>query len=148
MRAIKRDYDKPVVPDSRLREYAAELLRHMDGDSARFVLWDKASDYQIELQEEVYELLRRLLIDLAQNRAVQILPTGLELTTVQAAEFLQVSRPFLIQLIDKGELACRMVGTHRRLELGQLIAYRDKMRATTKAATDEMAREAQALGWE
>lgn len=143
-----RDYDAPVLPSTSLREHAAKLLQHMDGDGARFVLWDKEADYQIELEEPVYELLRRLLIDLSQNRAVQILPTGMELTTVQAAEFLQVSRPFLIKLIEKGELECRMVGTHRRLELGKLIDYREKMRAASKQATDEMARDAQSVGWE
>lgn len=141
-------YDAPVLPDSRLRAHAATLLQHLDGDGARFVLWDKKADYQIELEVPVYELLRRLLIDLSQNRAVQILPTGLELTTVQAAEFLQVSRPYLIKLIQNGELDCRMVGTHRRLELSKLIEYRDRMRANSKEAVDQMARDAQTLGWE
>ncbi len=146
---ISRDYDAPVLPSQRLRKHAEELLQHMNhGGGARFVLWDREADYKIELEEPVYELLRRLLIDLSQNRAVQILPTGMELTTVQAAEFLQVSRPFLIKLIEKGELECRMVGTHRRLELGKLIAYREKMRATSKEMADTMAREAQEAGWE
>lgn len=144
----RRESDSPVIPSRKLREHAAELLQHMDKDATRFVLKDKEADYEIELSEDVYELLRRLLIDLSQNRAVQILPTGMELTTVQAAEFLQVSRPFLIKLIEKGELACRMVGTHRRLELGQLIEYRNKAREAGKTAIDEMAREGQGLGWE
>jgi excisionase family DNA binding protein len=143
-----RERDAPVLPSSRLRSHAAEVLQHMDGDRARFVLRDQEANYEIELQEDVYELLRNILIDLSQNRAIQILPQGMELTTVQAAEFLQVSRPFLIKLIDKGELECRMVGTHRRLELGKLIEYRERMQAASKNATDEMAREAQALGWE
>ncbi len=143
-----RAFDAPVLPSQKLRKHAEELLQHLDDGGARFVLWDREADYKIELEEPVYELLRRMLIDLSQNRAVQVLPTGMELTTVQAAEFLQVSRPFLIKLIEKGELECRMVGTHRRLQLGQLIEYREKVMVTSKDVSDEMAREAQEAGWE
>ena len=79
-----------------------------------------------ELDEDLFELLRRILIDLSQNRAVQVLPTAMELTTVQAAEFLRVSRPYLIKLIDQNEIDYRMVGTHRRIKLEDLIDYSAK----------------------
>jgi excisionase family DNA binding protein len=127
--------------------HAKELLQHLDVGGARFVLWDKEAGYQIELNEDIFELLRHILIDLSQNRAIQILPHDMELTTVQAAEFLQVSRPYLIKLIDEGKLTCRMVGTHRRIKLIDLINYRSSVAKESQASREEMTRAAEKYGW-
>ncbi|KUO61625.1 MAG: hypothetical protein APF80_11060 [Alphaproteobacteria bacterium BRH_c36] len=145
--ARPRDYDAPVLPTPDLRKHARDLLQHLDDDGARFVLWDKAADEPIELDEDLFELLRRILIDLSQNRAVQVLPHSMELTTVQAAEFLQVSRPHLIKLIDQGVLVCRMVGTHRRIKLQDLIEYRIKLSEDGQAAREAMTKLAEDNGW-
>ena len=137
----------PVLPTPQLMSHARELLQHLDDDGARFVLWDKQAAKPLELSEELFELLRNILIDLSQNRAVQVLPLNLELTTVQAAEFLQVSRPHVIKLIEAKALPCRMVGTHRRLRLSDLIEFREKMAADSQAAREEITRDAEKLGW-
>ena len=73
-------------------------------------------------------------------------PLPREMTTTQAAEFLDVSRPFVIKLIKRGELPCRMVGKHRRIPGDALRAYREKMFQGAKRAADEMARTSQDLG--
>lgn len=138
--------DDPVLPTPGLVSHAWELLRHLDNREARFVLWDRAGA-PIELNEELFELLRGILIDLSQNRAVQVLPRDMELTTVQAADFLRVSRPFVIKLIAEGKLPCRMVGTHRRIRLNDLLAYRIETGADSKTAREEITKEAEALGW-
>ena len=57
-----------------------------------------------------------------------------------------MSRPFVIKLIKRGELPCRMVGTHRRIPSASLVAYREKMFHQAKDAADEMARTSQDLG--
>lgn len=80
----------------------------------------------------------------AYKRLCEPLPT--ELTTTQAAEFLDVSRPFVIKLIDRGELSCRMVGKHRRVLVQSLMEYREKTFQTARPAADEMTRLAQAAG--
>jgi excisionase family DNA binding protein len=74
----------------------------------------------------------------------QPLPT--EMTTTQAAEFLDVSRPFVIKLIKQQVLPCRMVGKHRRIPSTALVAYREKMFRQAKAAADEMTQLSQELG--
>jgi excisionase family DNA binding protein len=74
----------------------------------------------------------------------QPLPT--EMTTNQAADFLDVSRPFVIKLVQRGELPCRMVGKHRRIPSAALVEYREKMFQRAKAAADEMAQRSQELG--
>ena len=143
------DENGPVLPTPQLQAHARELLQHLDDDhgGARFVLWDKSANHQIELREEVFDLLRTILIDLAQNRAVQILPHNMELTTVQASEFLRVSRPHLIKLIDQKKIPCRMVGTHRRVRLDDLMKYRSIVDQDSRAAREEITKEAEKLGW-
>jgi excisionase family DNA binding protein len=145
--AQPRRQDDPVLPTPELMSHARDLLQHLDDDGARFVLWDKQDGTKIDLSEEIFDLLRSILIDLAQNRAVQLLPHNLELTTVQAAEFLQVSRPHVIKLIEQGKLSCRMVGTHRRLRLSDLMAYRAEIATDSQAAREALTREAEKLGW-
>jgi excisionase family DNA binding protein len=80
----------------------------------------------------------------AYNGLCQSLPT--EMTTTQAAAFLDVSRPFVIKLIKQGELPCRMVGKHRRIPSAALQDYREKMFQQAQRATDEMAQQSQELG--
>jgi excisionase family DNA binding protein len=69
-----------------------------------------------------------------------------ELTTTQAAAFLDVSRPFVIKLIKRRELPCRFVGTHRRIPSAALLEYRTKMFQNARKAADEMAQSSQDLG--
>ena len=67
-------------------------------------------------------------------------------TTVEAADLLNVSRPFLIKQLDAGALAHHMVGTHRRLRLADVLAYRDRMDRTAAEALAAMTAEAEELG--
>jgi excisionase family DNA binding protein len=73
-------------------------------------------------------------------------PLPTEMTTTQAAEFLDVSRPFVIKLIQRKELSCRLVGKHRRIPMEALQEYKEKMFQRAKHAADEMAQISQDLG--
>jgi excisionase family DNA binding protein len=117
-------------------------------DRPRFVLLDRESGDTFDLDETVYELIRSLLIDLAQNRPVSIIPYDHELTTYEAADFLNVSRGYVLKLLNARQLAYKMVGTHRRVRLEDLIAYKDKMHAESDAAMDELGKVNQELGLE
>ncbi len=143
--ARPRNYEEPLLPTPDLISHAKALLE-FGGEGARFILMDREADHKIELNEDLFALFRNILIDLSQNRAVQILPHDLELTTVQAAEFLQVSRPHLIKLIDQEKLECRMVGTHRRIRLADLMQYQQEFEQRSKAVRQKLTREAQKLG--
>jgi excisionase family DNA binding protein len=73
-------------------------------------------------------------------------PLPAEMTTTQAADFLDVSRPFVIKLIKRGELPCRMVGKHRRIPTDAVRGYREKMFRRASEAATEMARLSQEMG--
>jgi excisionase family DNA binding protein len=87
-------------------------------------------------------------LEAAVNRAYKGLMSSLppEMTTTQAAEFLDVSRPFVIKLTRRGELPYRLVGTHRRIPSTALLEYRERMFRRAKDAADEMTRTSQELG--
>jgi excisionase family DNA binding protein len=90
----------------------------------------------IDVSPELEEAVRR-----AHQGLLQPLPR--EMTTNQAAEFLDVSRPLVIKLVRRGELPCRMVGKHRRIPSEALVQYRERMFQQARTAADEMAQRSQ-----
>jgi excisionase family DNA binding protein len=101
----------------------------------------------IELPAGAVKLLMAILEDMASGRAVTIVPQNAELTTKQAADFLNVSRPFLIQVLEEKEskLPFRMVGTHRRIRFEDVLRYKEDIDRKRRAVLDELAQEAQNL---
>ena len=69
-----------------------------------------------------------------------------ELTVAEAAELLNVSRPFVIRLLESGAMPFRKVGTRRRVRLVDVLEYRDRQDAIANAALEEMVRQAEEHG--
>ncbi len=86
-----------------------------------------------------------LLSEMARGNSVTMIPIHAELTTQEAANILNVSRPFIVELIKKKLLPARKVGTHRRILFADLMAYKQKVDGDRTAALDELARQAQEL---
>lgn len=101
---------------------------------------------EIELPAGIHALLVSIVENLKAGNGVSVIPMHAELTTVEAAEILNVSRPFLIKQIEAGVLAHHMVGTHRRLRLADVLAYRDRVDAEAQNALAAMTAEAENLG--
>src|SRR5688572_29218325 len=78
----------------------------------------------IELPEPIFRLLRQIVPHLKKGHALTLVPLHKELSTQQAADLLNVSRPFLIGLLERGEIPYTKVGKHRRIRFGHLITFK------------------------
>ena len=100
----------------------------------------------VGLPAAAVRVLMRVLEEMAQGNAITIIPVHAELTTQEAADLLDISRPSLIQLLDEGQIDFRKVGTHRRVRFQSLLAYKRKADADRRAALAELAAYDQELG--
>ena len=91
-------------------------------------------------------MLAQILALLASGQGVQVMPDAAELTTQQAAEFLNVSRPFLIKLLETDQIPYRLVGTHRRISFADLREYKRRDDLSRRRAADELSQLSQELG--
>jgi len=87
--------------------------------------------------------LAEILETLASGRDVQVLPVDVELSTADAADLLNVSRPYLVKLLSEGAMPHRKVGTHRRIRLEDVLAYKARDDQAREAVLDQLAQEAQ-----
>jgi excisionase family DNA binding protein len=98
------------------------------------------------LPNNLYSFLLRLLADLRAGNAVTILQSRHEVTTIEAGKILGMSRQFLVQLLEKGEIPFHKVGTHRRLYVRDVIAYKAKRDTSRRKTLDDLAKREFAKG--
>lgn len=140
----------PVIAPSpseaeQIRAVSLQLAAH-PSNGVQYVLTDNENRVHIELPQTLFNVLAQAAGTLAQGRSVAILHLGEELTTQQAADLLQVSRPYLIRLLEEGRIDYHMVGTHRRIKLGDLLAYKRTRDARRRASLEELVRVSESLG--
>jgi len=109
---------------------------------------DKGEQPSVDVPPAALKLIGQLLGAMSEGRSITLLPANREFTTVEAAHFLNVSRPFVIKEIEAGRLPHRMVGTHRRITFDDLMKYASDMREKQAAALERMADNARELGLE
>src|SRR5258707_5153819 len=97
---------------------------------------------QAALPEPLHDLLMEIVRNLENGRSLILMPEEQQLTTQRAAELLGMSRPYLIRLLDAGEMPYDLVGKHRRVALRDVLAYAKRRADARKAALNKMARDA------
>ncbi len=135
----------PTARDSAIARSSGQLLsRYARGNQSLTVhVTDVEREQPIELPAGAVAMLMEILEAMAAGRGIAILPENAELTTVQAAEVLNVSRPFLIKLLENGAIPHRKVGKHRRVRMEDVRAYKESIDREREAVLDQLAAEAQ-----
>jgi excisionase family DNA binding protein len=130
----------PTETDSALaKESSRRLAAHLGEDQRiRLEVKSGTATEELVLPNSALRLLLRLLTEMGRGNAVSLTPIHAELTTQQAADILNVSRPHLVKLLDEGAIPSRKVGSHRRVQLADLLAYKRDRQARRHAALDEL----------
>lgn len=140
---------EPVVPTAEeaavAREASRTLAPFIDHlENIRFQVGeDRKPTHRLSLPPSAIRLLLDLLTEIAAGNAVTLIPVHAELTTQQAADVLNVSRPFLVTLLEQKKIPYRKVGTHRRILFQDLMRYKHQIDAKRRLALDQLTKEAQ-----
>jgi excisionase family DNA binding protein len=140
----------PTEADAKLaRESSRRLATHKlsKRPSVRIQLLDDGEQAEtIAVPASALRLFLNLLTEMSQGNAVTLIPTHAELTTQQAADLLNVSRPYLVKVLDEGKIPFRNVGKYRRVRFDDLMAYNRKDDEARAKILDQLTAEAQELG--
>jgi excisionase family DNA binding protein len=140
--------DNTFVPSETDAEKAKDFNRQLArefGDTSRVTIQKAGSTESIEVPKPVFNVLMKVLAIMSEGNAFSLIPVDKELTTQQAADILNVSRPYLSKILDLGDIPHRKVGRNRRIKYSDVVEYKAKQEETGKAALQALADEAQKL---
>lgn len=126
------------------RALAVRLSTHAETQRIQ-IFDDRNKAHPIELPTSALRLLVDILSELAEGNAVKVVPVHTELTTQEAADLLNVSRPHLVKLLESGALPFHRAGKHRRVRFADLMVFKAERERASAEALEELARQAQEL---
>jgi len=135
----------PITPTEGEQTALGEIARILSVGAAESPILVGLEGQRIELPESVIRVLRQAVHAMARDRAVAVVPIHKQLTTQEAADLLLVSRPYLVKLLDEGEIPSTKTGTHRRVRPDDVMAYAELRDARRLQGLDELAQISQEL---
>ncbi len=138
----------PTAQDAALARASGQRLSRYKGKNQPLSIrvLDAEQDQPLELPAGAVALLMNILEAMAAGQGVSIIPENAELTTVQAADILNVSRPYLIKLLAEGAIPYRKVGKHRRILMEDVMSYKRQTDRAREAVLDQLVADAQENG--
>jgi excisionase family DNA binding protein len=140
----------PSAADTQLAQESSQRLAKILAarqESVRARVQLDGGEEAVAIPLPAFRLLTDILTEMAKGNAVALVPVHAELTTQQAADLLNVSRPYLIELLEKGAIPFRKVGSHRRVLFHDLRAYKQKADRERLQALEELSALDQELGF-
>ena len=144
------DYNLEISEEERnIASNADKFLKKVLGElSSNINIKIQESNEQVTIPKKAFELLLHILHEMSEGKGMLLLPSDAELSTQQTADLLHVSRPFVVKLVEKGEIPFRKVGTHRRIKLQDAMTYKKQMEIKASKALDNLAKQAQKLNFD
>lgn len=134
-----------IVPSDNDARLATESSRILSKHSDQNLHVQLDDGQQLPLPRAIQELISHLLVEMSLGNAVTLIPIHAEMTTQEAADFLNVSRPHLVKLLETNQIRHHKVGTHRRVRFNDLRDFKQRQAEARAAALDELAAQAQEL---
>ena len=123
----------------------ANCLQHSSPTQKLRIEDENGNEKILEIPKSAYQLLIDILQEMALGNAVTLIPVHAELTTQEAADLLNVSRPYLVKLLESKQIPFHKVGRHRRIRFEDLMNYKNQIDSDRMQALDELAAQAQEL---
>lgn len=137
---------QPIAASEAERQALAEIERLLNSGPPETVHLTGENGKEIPLAGTALRLVQQVVSYLVHGQPVRIVPLHRELTTQEAADLLGVSRPYLIRLLDQGDIPYSMTGTHRRIRFGDLAQYRRHRDAARRETLDRLTQLSQDYG--
>jgi excisionase family DNA binding protein len=137
--------DVSVVP----QKQEVESLKQLESilkETSKLKLVDANGD-QIPIPESVYQVLCQVVSVFASGQSISIMPQEQEMTTQEAADFLNVSRPYFVKLLEQGEIPHIKVGSHRRVKFLHVKNYKEVRDTERRCLLNELTQESQDMGF-
>jgi excisionase family DNA binding protein len=142
------DYTRPSKDDQKtaIESYSAleAVLNELKTDTPEIEI--EETQEKIKIPKHALTLLAKILKATSQGKFISIVPIATEMTTQAAAEFLGCSRPYLIKLLENGDIDFTLIGRHRRIKFEDMVKYKKQMKAKQKQGLINMMQQDEELG--
>lgn len=143
---------EPIVPNNKeieLARISSQALSNLFLKKSKSVdiTFEEANKHEmnVTIPQSAFKLLLEILVQMAEGNAVTLIPVHAELTTQEAADLLNVSRPYLIQLLETKKIPFHKIGNRRKILLQDLMLYKTKIDEARRKVLDEIVEESQKL---